>query len=170
MGFLNPFTSITSALKLVVVILCLAVGAFGTYKASHFVSDYYTYKNKAASEAEVSRRQAAEAAHHVGSDAVTAAAETGTITHDNAIHNAHDAQKRDVADRVAGLQKKTTKQPSGTTPGSSNANPPTNASNTTTDAPAADIPTQVSTIYITTLWANYCEASGDTGAQCKAAS
>lgn len=167
MAFLNPFSSITDALKLLVVILCIAVGGYGTYRASHFVSDYYTYKNSATTEKAVAKKQAQEAATKVGSDKVTDIAETGIIATDKSISNKHDTQKKDVAKRVADLQnKKPTVAPETPQVGSDTA-AGTQLPNASPDAPTVDTATQVSTIYITTLWSNYCEASADTTAQCK---
>lgn len=169
MNFLNPFSSIADMFKLIVLIACLAVGGYGTYKASHFVSDYYATKQVAAEKTRIANEQAIAAEKKRLADIATAAADNVNIHHDDGIVSAHDAQKQEVNKKADAMRK----TPHPTTPtaqknagdSSSLDTPVTPDAPVTTDA----TDTAVSTLYITTLWSNYCEASGSTGAQCKAA-
>jgi hypothetical protein len=145
MSLVNPISTVTDAVKLIVLVICLAVGGYTIYKGGSFVTNYFTYKENAAIATKAANDQALENKKTAESHAVTDKVEEQVIVEDKVQVQKHQEKKKEVAQKVIEIEK----QP---------------------DITPAEKETKVAAVYIDSLWTDYCDASQGSetqSSQCK---
>jgi len=161
MNLITWFSNITNIVKLISIIFCLFIGGLTIFKTTNFVNDYYTYKEVAQEKTKVVKEQAKQAEQIKASSTVTGIAENDKTVTDETIRMEHVKRLASVDKKIKAIKKEN----SGVVTESVTTNDVPEVEQV--DAPIVvnpneglqDTSTQISNIYISSLWESYCVAA-----------